>query len=198
MINDKNLGLTKDLLEAVKKVIDPLNEGLRLVSTHSEGNKTAKVYKDNDWGEYRVKHYTDGKHHTEADHHTDDKDDAIGTAQHWIKPKLKEEIEPKKVEISGKKTKVILDPKTKDKLTDPKITNEEKAILDEIAAEFEESYNIGDFVTRYGKIAHMSGSSKDVMKYRRHLKKIAIQHHKSEDEMHQFIKLQASRAGLHH
>ena len=44
---------------------------LRLVSTHT-GPKghVAKVYKDKDWGEHRVKFYSpEGKHYTESDYH---------------------------------------------------------------------------------------------------------------------------------
>lgn len=55
---------------------------LRLVKTVKGPNgHTAKVYKDQDWGEYRVKHYDpDGKHMEKADAHTDDRDDAIDSA----------------------------------------------------------------------------------------------------------------------
>ena len=56
---------------------------LRLVSKHGEGARTAKVYKDPDWGEYRVKHYQDGVHLPKADAHTDDRDDAVGMADQW-------------------------------------------------------------------------------------------------------------------
>jgi len=62
-----------------------INESMKLIKTHTNGNKTAKVYKDNEWGEYRVKHYTDGKHHSEADYHAGDADDAHNTAQSWLK-----------------------------------------------------------------------------------------------------------------
>ena len=60
---------------------------LRLVKTHSgpQGH-TAKVYKDRDWDEYRVKFYTpEGKHLSKGDHHTDDLQDAHDTAQAEIK-----------------------------------------------------------------------------------------------------------------
>jgi len=56
---------------------------LRLVKTHT-GPKghVAKVYKDKDWGEHRVKFYDpDGKHRSESDYHTDDVSDAHDTAQ---------------------------------------------------------------------------------------------------------------------
>jgi len=56
---------------------------LRLVKTHT-GPKghVAKVYKDKDWGEHRVKFFDpDGKHRSESDYHTDDLSDAHDTAQ---------------------------------------------------------------------------------------------------------------------
>lgn len=62
-----------------------VNESMKLVKTHVNGDKQAKVYKDSEWGEYRVKHYTGGKHHSDADYHTSDADDAHGTAQQWLK-----------------------------------------------------------------------------------------------------------------
>lgn len=58
---------------------------LRLVKTIGEGKKTAKVYKDADWGEYRVKHFVDGVHQKEADYHASDKDDAMDTAAHFTR-----------------------------------------------------------------------------------------------------------------
>ena len=58
---------------------------LRLVKTHTDGNKTAKVYKDADWGEYRVKHYVDGQHQAKADYHTDDVSDANSTASSFLR-----------------------------------------------------------------------------------------------------------------
>jgi len=59
---------------------------LRLVKTHT-GPKghTAKVYKDKDWGEHRVKFYNaEGKHLPDADYHTDDVSDAHDTARHMV------------------------------------------------------------------------------------------------------------------
>ena len=55
---------------------------LRLLKTHT-GPKghVAKVYKDRDWGEHRVKFFSpEGKHHAEGDYHTDDLSDAHDTA----------------------------------------------------------------------------------------------------------------------
>ncbi len=62
-----------------------INENLRLVGKVQAGNKLAKIYKDSDWDEYRVKFYTDGKYDGEdSDHHTDDKEDAVNTAKSQI------------------------------------------------------------------------------------------------------------------
>lgn len=60
---------------------------LRLVKTHTgEKGHTAKVYKDLDWDEHRVKFYNpDGSYHgKDSDYHTDDLDDAHGTAKHVL------------------------------------------------------------------------------------------------------------------
>lgn len=71
-----------------------LNESLRLVSTHKNdaNGLTAKVYKDNDWDEHRVKFFKDGVHQTEADYHTDDKDDAKHMASKWAEGELTKHI----------------------------------------------------------------------------------------------------------
>lgn len=86
-------GETKKL-QALKKYINSaptkeLSEGLRLVSKHGEGKHTAKVYKDSDWGEHRVKFYVDGKHQPDEDYHTDDVEDAKDTAEAGLKFKNK-------------------------------------------------------------------------------------------------------------
>lgn len=60
---------------------------LRLVKTHTgpQGH-VAKVYKDRDYGEYRVKFFSpDGNHKKNADFHTDDVDDAHDTATSLVK-----------------------------------------------------------------------------------------------------------------
>ena len=57
---------------------------LRLVKVYTDGVKTAKVYKDRDWNEFRTKFFVNGKHLVDADSHTDDADDAHSTAQHWL------------------------------------------------------------------------------------------------------------------
>jgi hypothetical protein len=59
---------------------------LRLLKTHT-GPKghVAKVYKDRDWGEHRVKFFSpEGKHHTAADYHTDDASEAHETAMSQV------------------------------------------------------------------------------------------------------------------
>ena len=70
-------GLAKRLEEKPEK------PNLRLLMTHT-GPKghVAKVYKDKDWGEHRVKFFSpEGKHHAEGDYHTDDLRDAHDTAK---------------------------------------------------------------------------------------------------------------------
>lgn len=77
-------------------------EALRLIHTHTseDGRRSAKVYRDTEWNEYRVKHYTDGNHHVDGDYHTDDIDDAHRTAQHWLNEEA-EVIEGETDERSG-------------------------------------------------------------------------------------------------
>lgn len=55
---------------------------MRLISTihKAAAETTAKIYRDSDWQEYRVKFYRAGQHLTNADYHTEDKQDAIDTA----------------------------------------------------------------------------------------------------------------------
>ena len=93
----------------IQKIIDPegneklfeslqLNEALRLKSTHvgSDGVHSAKVYHDNDWGEYRVKFFKGGKHlGDDADYHADDIDDANDTAKSQLSrySSLKESVD---------------------------------------------------------------------------------------------------------
>lgn len=58
---------------------------LRLIETLINGNNTAKVYRDAEWQEYRVKFWQNGFRQPErTDYHTDDKQDAIGTAKEMI------------------------------------------------------------------------------------------------------------------
>lgn len=63
---------------------EEVKEGRRLLSTHTNGNKTAKVYKDAEWNEHRVTLHVDGVHQKGADYHADSKEDAVGTAKKMI------------------------------------------------------------------------------------------------------------------
>ena len=70
-----------DLAKRLEK--NPEKPNLRLIKAHT-GPKghVAKVYKDKDWGEHRVKFFDpDGKHRVDADYHTDDLSDAHDTAK---------------------------------------------------------------------------------------------------------------------
>jgi hypothetical protein len=60
---------------------------LKKTVTGSNPDKSAKIYKDQDFGEYRVKHYEGGKHNEAADYHTDDMDDAHATASDFVNKK---------------------------------------------------------------------------------------------------------------
>jgi hypothetical protein len=59
---------------------------LRLVTSiaSSHTKRVAKVYRNSEWDEYQVKYYRNGIYQSEADSFTDDKDDAVGTAEHFI------------------------------------------------------------------------------------------------------------------
>lgn len=50
---------------------------------HTTTGREARVYRDAEWQEWRVKFYQDGRHLAEADDHTDDKGDAQHTARTW-------------------------------------------------------------------------------------------------------------------
>lgn len=70
---------------------ESLDEGLRLIKTHTNGEDSAKVYKDAEWGEHRVKFFKGKTHLKNSDYHTDDVEDAHKTAQHQLKSGLKED-----------------------------------------------------------------------------------------------------------
>lgn len=54
----------------------------RIAYFHTSLGHAAKVYRDTEWNEYRVKFYdTEGQHHVHADYHTDEIDDALETAR---------------------------------------------------------------------------------------------------------------------
>jgi hypothetical protein len=78
--------------------VEQIEEAMSLVKTYSSPSKSkeAKVYKDKEWGEFRVKHFIDGQHQAKADYHTDDLDDAHGTAKKHIKESLDEAAMPLK------------------------------------------------------------------------------------------------------
>ena len=73
----------------INTVLRVLSEGskLRLIATHNSdcGKHSAKVYKDAEWGEHRVKFFIHGKHHEPADYHTHDVNDAHDTARSELK-----------------------------------------------------------------------------------------------------------------
>jgi hypothetical protein len=71
-------------LKLKKLAGEGVTEGLKLVKAFSNDSQAAKVYKDSELDEYKVKFYKDGVHQTKADYHTDDKDDALQTAQSQI------------------------------------------------------------------------------------------------------------------
>lgn len=67
------------------KKINEARQFRHIFSINNEENNTeARVYHDNEWDEYRVKHFKAGRHLEKADYHTDDKDDAIKTAHHYV------------------------------------------------------------------------------------------------------------------
>lgn len=49
------------------------------------GARTAKVYRDSNWNEYRVRLYARGRLDEAADYFTDDKQDAIDTAAAMVR-----------------------------------------------------------------------------------------------------------------
>ena len=51
----------------------------------SSGNVTAKVYRDSEWNEFRVRFYFDGILNEDADYFTTDKEDAIESANFAVK-----------------------------------------------------------------------------------------------------------------
>jgi hypothetical protein len=58
---------------------------MRLLKTHTEGDNSAKVYKNPDTGEHQVKFFKDGVHQKKADYFADDSSDAHETAQEALK-----------------------------------------------------------------------------------------------------------------
>ena len=120
----------------VKKKEDKPN--LRLIKTHT-GSKghVAKVYKDKDWGEHRVKFYDpDGKHRSESDYHTDDVSDAHDTAQGQLNRYMK-----------GGKAKKYAEGSSVTPSGDPKV------VTDKASRELEDALNPLSMIKEgYGKI----------------------------------------------
>jgi hypothetical protein len=68
---------------------------MRKVYETQSANKVARVFVDTEWGEYRVQFFVTDTLPTggngkpillkDADYHTNDKQDAISTANHWVK-----------------------------------------------------------------------------------------------------------------
>lgn len=70
-------------------VEEVMTESLKLLTSYTSpsGKHEAKVYKDTEWGEHRVKFFTHGKHHKNADYHGsgDEPEDAHDTAKAELK-----------------------------------------------------------------------------------------------------------------
>ena len=54
---------------------------LKLITTVTHGKDTAKVYRDDEWSEWRVKYYKNGVYRKNADSHHGDEEDARDTAR---------------------------------------------------------------------------------------------------------------------
>jgi hypothetical protein len=103
---------------------------LRLIKTHT-GPKghVAKVYKDRDYGEHRVKFFDPaGKHMRNADYHTDDVSDAHDTATGQLS-RYKQGGKAKKFEAGGSTSN--------DKL----VVKDPKAVSDKASRELEDALN---------------------------------------------------------
>lgn len=62
---------------------------MKRIHIETLGDKIAKVYRDSDWNEYRVRLYIRGELHAPADYFTEDKADAIATAAAMVRPDLR-------------------------------------------------------------------------------------------------------------
>lgn len=67
-------------------------ENMRLLETLTHENRSAKIYRDMAWDEYRVKFFEFGAYCAEADYFTTDKVDAFGTAEFWAAPPVRYEL----------------------------------------------------------------------------------------------------------
>lgn len=75
---------TLEVAKGICSESEEIEESLKLLKTYSNGKKSAKVYKDSDFGEHRVKHFVSGAHQKDADYHSDDKEDAHTTAKKFV------------------------------------------------------------------------------------------------------------------
>jgi len=57
---------------------------MRRIHVETNGNQTAKVFRDSDWNEYRIRLYDNGILNPDADGFEDDKDSAIATAKAMV------------------------------------------------------------------------------------------------------------------
>lgn len=51
---------------------------------NAENGKSATVHYGAEWGEFKVRFHRNGEYQKGADYHTDDRQDALGTAAHFI------------------------------------------------------------------------------------------------------------------
>lgn len=95
-----------EALAARRERLDEERSSLRLIKTHTApgGRTEAKVYKDTEWGEHRVKFYHNGKHIARADYHTDDVQDAHDTAKHGLTGVFEDVNEAKTYEVHVRDT----------------------------------------------------------------------------------------------
>lgn len=81
----KKKALQKIAMGKTKNEEVEIEEGMRLIATHTTGPHSAKVYKDTENDEHRVKFFKNGQHQKNGDYHTDDKEDANSTAKYQLK-----------------------------------------------------------------------------------------------------------------
>ncbi len=67
---------------------------MKRIHIETLGDKTAKVYRDSEWNEYRVRLYIAGELRAAADYFTDDRADALSTAAAMVQPRPRQEIAP--------------------------------------------------------------------------------------------------------
>ena len=84
---------------SIEEEIISIDESLKLLKTYKVGDHTAKVYKDHDWDEHRVKFFTGDKHHKDADYHSDDADDAHDTAKTQLRDMAKKAMKEEAQQI---------------------------------------------------------------------------------------------------